>query len=368
MKVTKIVITGGPCAGKTTGLSFVEQEMTKRGYKVVFVGETATDLILGGLQPKAYNEFYEFEKAVLSMQLLKEEFYEKQCESLPNEKVLLICDRGAMDCKGYVGEEIFSKILESLGLDEISLRDNYDGVFHLVTAAKGAEEYYTLSNNNARSESVEEAVEMDDKTIASWTGSPHLRVIDNSTDFEDKLKRLVKEICACLGEPIPMEIERKYLIEKLDLLELEAMPNCSKVDIVQTYLQTDDGSETRIRQRGRDGSYVYTVTTKKKVSNMQREEIERRITEKEYLTLMMSSDTHLKQVKKTRYLLTYDNRYYEIDVYPFSNNRAICEIELADENEEVKLPPFIKIVKEVTGDKKFSNFSLASEIPEELLI
>ena len=113
---------------------------------------------------------------------------------------------------------------------------------------------------------------------------------------------------------------------------------------------------------------MYTVTTKKKVSNMQREEIERRITEKEYLTLMMSSDTHLKQVKKTRYLLTYDNRYYEIDVYPFSNNRAICEIELADENEEVKLPPFIKIVKEVTGDKKFSNFSLAGEIPEELLI
>lgn len=367
MKVTKIVITGGPCAGKTTGLSFVEQEMTKRGYKVVFVGETATELILGGLQPAAYPEFSNFEKAVLSMQLLKEKFYEKECEGLPDEKVLLVCDRGAMDCKGYIGEDTFKKILDDLGLDEISLRDNYDGVFHLVTAAKGAEDYYTTSNNNARSETVAEAREMDDKTIASWTGSPHFRVIDNSTDFEDKLKRLVKEICACLGEPVPMEIERKYLIEMPNLKELGRMPNCNQVDIVQTYLQTDDDTETRIRQRGKCGSYVYTVTTKKKVSAMQREEVERRITEKEYLTLMMSSDINLKQVKKVRYLLTYDNRYYEIDVYPFSKNRAICEIELADENETVKLPPFIKIIKEVTGNKAYSNYVLASKVPDDLM-
>ena len=368
MKLAKIVITGGPCAGKTTGLSYVEQEMTKRGYKVVFVGETATELILGGFGTKAYKEFSDFESAVLSMQLLKEDFYEKQCKYLPDEKVLLVCDRGTMDCKGYIGEKTFAEILDKLGLNEINLRDDYDGVFHLVTAAKGAEEYYTLSNNGARSESIEEAREMDDKTIASWTGCPHFRVIDNSTNFEDKLKRLVKEICACLGEPIPMEIERKYLIEKPDLEKLEAMPNCNKVDIVQTYLQTDDDSETRIRQRGKDGSYVYTVTTKRKVSDIQREEVERRITEREYLTLMMSSDTQLKQVKKTRYLLTYDNRYYEIDVYPFSKNRAICEIELADENEKVELPPFIKIIREVTDDKKFSNFALASDIPEDLLV
>ncbi|MBE5738685.1 MAG: hypothetical protein E7354_03055 [Clostridiales bacterium] len=367
MKVTKIVITGGPCGGKTSALSFVEKEMTKRGYKVVFIGETATELILSGLHPKSYKRFTEFEKAIIQLQLMKESYYEKECENLPDDKVLLVCDRGAMDCKGYVGEEKFQKILNDLGLDEITLRDNYAGVFHLVTAAKGAEEYYTLSNNQARRETVKEAIEMDDNTISSWTGSPHFRVIDNSTPFDEKLKRLVKEICSCLGEPIPMEIERKYLIKKPNLEELEAMPNCSKVDIVQTYLQTDDGSETRIRQRGRDGSYVYTVTSKKKISAMQREEVERRITEKEYLTLMMSSDFHLKQVKKTRYLLTYDNRYYEIDVYPFSKKKAICEIELSDKNEEVSLPPFIKIIKEVTGDKAYSNYAFASSIPEDML-
>ena len=32
--VGKIVLTGGPCAGKTTALSTIEQELTDRGYRV----------------------------------------------------------------------------------------------------------------------------------------------------------------------------------------------------------------------------------------------------------------------------------------------------------------------------------------------
>ena len=45
MKTTKIVITGGPCAGKTTGLSYLEQQLSKMGYKVVFLNETPTELM-----------------------------------------------------------------------------------------------------------------------------------------------------------------------------------------------------------------------------------------------------------------------------------------------------------------------------------
>lgn len=48
--------------------------------------------------------------------------------------------------------------VEGNGMDERSLRDErYDGIFHLVTAACGAEEHYSLQNNEARSESVEMA-------------------------------------------------------------------------------------------------------------------------------------------------------------------------------------------------------------------
>ena len=69
-------------------------------------------------------------------------------------------------------------------------------------------------NNAARRESPEEARQKDSETINAWTGHPHLRVIDNSTDFSGKIKRVTEEVFSLLGEPIPTEIERKFLIKK----------------------------------------------------------------------------------------------------------------------------------------------------------
>ncbi len=366
MSISKIAITGGPCAGKTTGLSFVEREFTKMGYKVVFVGETATELILNGLSGEAFVNNFEFEKNILKLQLLKEQYYMELCETLPNEKILLVCDRGAMDCKTYTEPGVWEEILEDMNLSEVQIRDNYDGVFHLVTAAKGAEEFYTTSNNQARKETIEEARELDDKTINSWTGHPHFRVVDNHGSFEVKLKKLVGEICACLGTPMPFEIERKFLIERPDEKMLENLPNCRKVDIIQTYLLTDGTDETRIRQRGSNGNYIYTITTKKTISPIKRIENERRISQREYLTYLTSADTSVHQIKKTRYCVMHENKYFEIDIYPFAQNRAICEIEMIEENEEFEFPPFIKVIKEVTSDKAYSNYSFAKVIPEDM--
>ena len=47
-KITRIVITGGPCAGKTTAMSWIQNAFTKKGYLVLFVDETATQLMTGG--------------------------------------------------------------------------------------------------------------------------------------------------------------------------------------------------------------------------------------------------------------------------------------------------------------------------------
>lgn len=366
MKVTKIAITGGPCGGKTTGLSYIERVFTKMGYKVVFVNEGATELILNGLNNKAFSEYCEFEKSIIRLQIEKEDFYTKVCETLPCDKVLLVCDRGTMDCKTYTSAEDWARILKDLNVSEVDLRDNYDGVFHLVTAAKGAEEFYTTANNSARTETIEEAIAMDDKTISSWTGHPHFRVIDNSSTFEEKMNRLASEICSLLGLPTPYEIERKYVIEKPDISLLSSLANCRKVDIIQTYLMTDNGEETRIRQRGTDGSYIYTITTKKTISPMKRIENERRITQREYLTYLTSADTSMHQISKTRYCLMYNNRYFEIDFYPFAKSTAICEIELLSESDKFDFPPFIKVIKEVTDDKRYSNYAFAKTIPDDM--
>jgi CYTH domain-containing protein len=274
-------------------------------------------------------------------------------------KVLIVCDRGMLDSKAYLNELEFQTLIKKLDASEIELRDNYDAVFHLVTAAKGAEEFYTLENNKARKETAKEAAILDDKIISAWTGHPHLRIIDNSTNFEEKMNRLIAEISSFLGEPEPFEIERKYLIEYPNVKELEGMKNCEKIEIIQTYLVSDNDDEVRIRQRGKEGNYIYYKTIKRKINEVKRLEIEKRLSKEEYLNLLMSADPKYRQIRKTRYCLTYDRTYYEIDVYPFWNDKAIVEVELRDENEKIKFPSFIKVIKEVTEDDSYKNHSLA---------
>lgn len=359
VKITKIVITGGPSAGKTTGLSWIQNEFTKLGYTVLFVPETATELISGGVTPWGCGSNLDYQKCQMRLQLEKERLFEQAAKTMKAEKVLIVCDRGTMDNRAYMNELEFSQVLNEVGSDEIQLRDSYDAVFHMVTAAKGAEKFYTTENNSARTETVEQAAALDDKLIAAWTGHPHLRVIENSTNFEDKLKRLIAEIRSFLGEPEPMEIERKFLIEYPNIKWLESLPNCRKVDIIQTYLVSGNGDELRVRQRGENGSYICFKTRKRLIDGMKRIELEERLSQEEYMRLLMEADPTKRPIRKTRYCLTWDNQYFEIDVYPFWKDRAVAEIELSDENTPIRFPKELKVIREVTDDPTYKNAALA---------
>jgi CYTH domain-containing protein len=333
----------------------------------LFVNETATEMITGGAAPWMGKNI-DFQTALLSIQRHKELIYAEWAGHLENEKVLLVCDRGALDAKAYMSEDEFATMLSVSQTIESELRDNYDAVFHLTAAANGALEAYVNNkeSNAARIETPEKARELDEKLIAAWTGHPHFRVIDNSTDFKTKIGRLLGEIAGFLGAPEPFEIERKFLIEYPDLSTLEQMPNCSRVEIIQTYLHSDkSGAEVRVRQRGKDGNYIFTETTKRRISEIKRIETERRISQAEYVTLLMNADTELKQIRKSRYCVSYANQYLEIDVYPFWNKCAILEVELSHEEQKIVCPEFIKVIREVTDDLKYSNHALAKRVPME---
>ena len=283
MQITKIVITGGPCAGKTTGMGRIQKEFVKLGYKVLFVPETATELITGGVAPWTLVSNEEYQKCQISLQKRKEEIFEQAAGKMGAEKVLIVCDRGVMDNRAYMNDLEFENVMRALGLHEVEERDQYDAVFHLNTAAKGALQAYTLSNNGARTD-------------------------------EEKMSRLVAEIASFLGEPVPLEIERKFLIRYPDLAALEEKPNCEKVEIIQTYLRSTGDTEVRVRQRGKDGKYMYYRTKKTRVSDTERTEIERRISQEEYVGYLMEADPARRPIRKTRYCLTENNCYYEIDV------------------------------------------------------
>ena len=163
MIIRKIVITGGPCAGKTTALSWIQNAFTKRGYRVLFVPETATELITGGVAPWTCGTNLDFQKCQVRLQVEKEAVFLRAAKTMDADKVLIVCDRGVLDNRAYMSKKEWQEVLKDFGSNEIDLRDGYDAVFHMVTAAKGAVEAYTTANNAARYETVEQAAEMDDK-------------------------------------------------------------------------------------------------------------------------------------------------------------------------------------------------------------
>lgn len=359
MNLTKIVITGGPCAGKTTGLSWIQNAFTNKGYTVLFIPETATEFITGGVAPWTCGSNLDYQKVQMALQLKKEALFEEAARTMKSEKILLVCDRGALDNKAYMNREEFDEVLRYVGRTEVSLRDSYDAVFHMVSAAKGVPEIYSNENNQARYETVEQAADLDDRFIEAWTGHPHLRVIDNNTDFQEKLRRLIHEITSVLGESEIPEVKRKFLIDMPDLSMLESLPNCSRVEINQIYLHSNDDSEVRLRQRGFGGSYIYYETIKRTISDGKRITLERRLTENEYLRLIMEADTNYRAIRKTRYCLAYHNLYFSIDIYPFFSNQAIVEVEMPDEAAKVDFPDWIHVVREVTNEPEFEDKSLA---------
>ena len=360
--VTKIVITGGPCAGKTTALTSIQTAFSRLGYKVVTVPEPATEFISNGVTPWECSTSEEYQWCQMKVQLTRERAFERAVEGMSDEKALIVCDRGMLDNRCYMTEEEFQRVIADLGSNEVELRDSYDAVFHLVSVAKGAEDYYGTESNGARYESLEEAAALDDKFIESWTGHPYLRVIDNSTDFEGKIRRLIKEISYFMGELVAFEIERKFLIEYPDVAWLESLPNCERVDIEQYYLRSDEHRELRIRKRGtRDWNTFYL--TEKEIDGTKKHLIRRqRISLREYENLLSQADPSCRKIKKTRYCLTYEGQYFEIDVYPCWDDKAIIQIEMSGEDDPISFPPEIKVIREVTNDPHYRNSMIATQL------
>ena len=119
---------------------------------------------------------------------------EKAARTMEEARVLIVCDRGTMDNKAYLSEQDFTSLLTYIGMTEEELYKEYAAVFHLVTAADGAEQFYTTANNSSRIETPKEAIAVDQRLRNAWKGHPHLKVIENTSDFETKISTLLSEM------------------------------------------------------------------------------------------------------------------------------------------------------------------------------
>ncbi|MBR2682863.1 MAG: AAA family ATPase [Atopobiaceae bacterium] len=359
--ITKIVVTGGVCGGKTTALTSIRTAFTRLGYKVITVPEPATEFKTNGVLPWECASGEEYQRCQMTVQITREHCFERAARGMADEKILIVCDRGMLDNKYYMTDDEFQRVIAELGHTEMELRDSYDAVFHLVTAAKGAEAFYTNDNNAARHETLEEAAAMDDGFISAWAGHPHLRIIDNSTDFEGKMDRLIHEIAYVLGEDAPLPIVHKYLIEYPDVAWLESLPNCQRVDIDQFYLRSAPDREIRVRKIGAKGWNTFYLTEKQIVDTKSRLVRRQRLTLREYEYLVNQADPNRRVITKRRYCLAYEGQCFEIDVFPCWEDQAIAKIELTSEDTEVVFPPELHVIREVTNEDAYRNAVMASK-------
>ena len=357
-EIKSIVLTGGPCAGKTSALAYLKEELERHDVAVLTLKECATSLMQQGFTPEKMGS-YDFHSLLFATQFSAENALRKKAESLDAQTVVLLLDRGLLDNRAYVTAEEFDRYSARFTLNEERIRNRYDAVFHLVSAADGAEEKYHCGNNSVRSEDIAQARALDEELLALWTGTAHLRIIDNSTDFDNKLHRLLDEVNGFLGIPEPLEIERKFLIEMPDLIYLNSLKTCRKVPITQAYLNTEREGRFRVRKRGEGSNALYIKTSKYKINDLTRIEIESYISEKEFCDYLFDKKDVQGIISKDRYCIALNGTYYELDVYPFWDDKAILEIELLSEHQPYVLPDFVKLIREVSFEKEYRNKALA---------
>jgi CYTH domain-containing protein len=359
----RIVLTGGPCGGKSTSLSAITDRLQGLGFHVYRVPETATLLLGGGIgvREASPSQLVGIQAEMLRVMMALEDAFSAVARATGKPSILL-CDRGTMDVSAYLPPAAWAALLNEYDWTVVGLRDRrYEGVIHLVTAADGAEAFYTTENNAVRTESPAQARVLDQRVRDAWVGHPRLRVIDNSTDFARKVQRATAAVCGIVGAPEPREIERKFLLRG-GPADREVPIRFEEVEIEQTYLISRDGWEARLRRRGQHGSGAYTHTLKRPSVSGQRVKLERQITGREYIALLAQADPACRTITKRRRVFLWANQYFEWDM--FVNPRPgleLLEVEVDALDGPLELPSFLHVEQEVTCDERYTNHAIALE-------
>lgn len=258
--VKRIVLTGGPGTGKTTVVDKIKEVYELQGYRVVIIDETATYFILKGIKPFGDGalDLVDFQELVMRMQLAKEEIFDRAVQMMGEDaKVLVIYDRGAIDNCAYMSKSQFEEVMTRLNHVKAftDLLNQYDAIIGMV----GREDFYTTENNAARSEDVVKALELGVNTIKSWFGHDKVKIVLPKDTMDEKVNEVLNIINEVLAEK-QVKRQDKYSVDLMKTNLDVIMNNSRKVTIEQTYLQSEERIEKRIRKLNINNSETYSFS------------------------------------------------------------------------------------------------------------
>lgn len=191
----KIVLTGGPSAGKTSLAEVLTRTYSER---INIVPEAASILFKGGFPRN---------KHILQTECQQRAIYFVQRElenaiALESGERTLICDRGSLDALAYwpTSEQDFFKSVGSSMDSEIA---RYKWVIHLETASRA-----NYKASAIRTESSDQAELINEKVKQAWRSHPQRIVIPNSSDFPTKIKLAIQIVKAILQNQNAEEIRQ----------------------------------------------------------------------------------------------------------------------------------------------------------------
>nr|CCA14725.1 conserved hypothetical protein [Albugo laibachii Nc14] len=354
--IYKFVLTGGPCAGKTTSLERLSTFFRDRGFRVYIVPEASTLLQTGGALVVDLKEkdILNFQWQLLKLQMsLEDSFYSLAMDT--KSPCVILCDRGAMDGSAYMSTDQWEELKYEHDLDTVTLRDTrYIAVFHLVTAAKGAERFYSLENNGARQETLDQARIIDERTCRAWVGHPKLFIFDNSAGFEKKMQRLIDTAAVLCGIPTTVRASRKFLLRKAPLKN-DIYIDHEDFEVEKVYLQPEEGETSKdysfVRCRTQYGISAYGMTTVRYLDSGEMVHLKRVLNAREYsYAVRRRVDTSRHIIKQQRICFLYECQSVQIHVYkdPFAiNNLAILHLQASEENQQISVPSFVTIEREL---------------------
>ena len=153
------------------------------------------------------------------------------------------------------------------------------------------------------------------------------------------------------------EIERKFLVTNDTWKELSVDSH----EIVQAYLS--HRKEAIVRLRCMDNNAFITI--KGLTSDIERNEWEYSISYDDAIEMIESGMCEGEILYKTRHIVTYRNKTWEIDVFKGNlSGLILAEIELDNKNEIIDMPPFIG--EEVSNNPAYFNSNLSAKLLSSL--
>ncbi|CAI2366528.1 unnamed protein product [Moneuplotes crassus] len=364
--IIKICFTGGPCAGKTTAMSSLFNSLASLGYRVFIVPEAATTLMKAGFLIDNTNftrlNEIQFQSCLMRYQIFIEDLIVEYAASTSDKPVVILCDRGLIDGKAYVSEQVWQSILDEMSWNEVHLRDSrYDAVVHMVTAADGAVEHYDLGTNEARYEAVEPAKRVDQTIRKNWSGHSQFYLIDNKVkSFEEKIDRVERCVLNLLGIPQATIFNCKYLVQTYEINE----PGISieNFTVREFFLTSPPNMEVKIIQKGDMRSFNYTLETKV-FKEDQCTTRKKQISSRDFIQMIHEKQDDTKiELEKTRMSFIYKNQFFVIDTFENIEGRpSLLRIETENDVEKVERPTFIKFIREVTDEEEYSTYNMANK-------